>query len=94
MIAKSGSVLRLLQGAALAGIGLAMAGCSTTTYGTGVGPMTQTLVDLSNIVDFSRDEFIQYCQRQGIVVPPTFNLPPPGAPTPLCPGDVPATPPA
>lgn len=68
---------RLIRGGVLVGAGIALASCSTTTYGTGVGPTAQTLQDIGNIVNFSQGEVIIYCARQ-----PINQQPPPGAPLP------------
>lgn len=58
----------------------ALAGCSGTTYGTGVSPETQTLTDVMSIASLGGDDKppIDYKPRGGIVVPPSKSLPPPG----------------
>jgi len=58
----------------------ALAGCSGTTYGTGVSPETQTLTDVMSIASLGAEDRppIDYKARGGIVVPPSNALPPPG----------------
>jgi hypothetical protein len=60
-------------------LAVALAGCSGTTYGTGVSPEKQTLTDVMSIASLGGDDKpnIQYKPRGGIVVPPNNNLPPP-----------------
>ena len=57
----------------------ALAGCSETTYGTGVSPEKQTLTDVMSIASLGSDDRppIEYKPRGGIVVPPSKSLPPP-----------------
>lgn len=59
----------------------ALAGCSGTTYGTGVSPEKQTLTDVMSIASLGGDDRppIDYKPRGGIVVPPNKSLPPPAA---------------
>ncbi|MGD9740304.1 MAG: hypothetical protein AB7O56_03565 [Bauldia sp.] len=90
MIATRGSAIRLLRGVALGATGLALAACSTTTYGTGVGPTAQTVQDLANIVDFGPGDPVFYCVRPGLENQPTPGAPlppppPPGTEIPPCP---------
>jgi len=58
----------------------ALAGCSGTTYGTGVSPEAQTLTDVMSIASLGGDDKppIDYKPRGGIVVPPSKSLPVPG----------------
>jgi hypothetical protein len=69
-----------LCGAALA---ILLAGCSDTTYGTGVNPGTQTLKDIAGIAMMGgKKPTIDYEPRAKIVAPPpgaTAALPPPAA---------------
>lgn len=60
-------------------LALALAGCSGTTYGTGVSPEEQTLTDVMSIASLHGDDRppIQYKPRGGVVLPPNNNLPPP-----------------
>jgi len=63
---------------------LGLAGCSGTTYGTGMSTEQQTLKDVMSLASLGADEKppIDYKPRGGIVAPPSVNLPPPGsAPT-------------
>lgn len=71
--------LIILQATTLVAAGLA--GCSGTTYGTGISPEQQTLEDVMSIASLGAKDTppIDYRPRGGIVVPPTTNLPPPGA---------------
>jgi hypothetical protein len=57
----------------------ALAGCSGTTYGTGVSPEKQTLTDVMSIASLGSDDRppIDYKPRGGIVVPPNKALPTP-----------------
>lgn len=57
----------------------ALAGCSGTTYGTGVSPEKQTLTDVMSIASLGSDDRppIDYKPRGGIVVPANKSLPPP-----------------
>jgi len=69
--------LVLPAGALVLGV---LAGCSGTTYGTGVSPETQTLTDVMSIASLGSSDKppIDYKPRGGIVVPPSRSLPPPG----------------
>lgn len=85
-----GSAIRTLRGAALGAVGIALAACETTTYGTGVGPTAQTLQDIANITDFGPDTPVFYCVRPGIEHTPAPGAPlppppPPGTEVPPCP---------
>lgn len=57
-----------------------LAGCSGTTYGTGISPEKQTFQDVLSIGALSAPQKapIDYRPRGGIVVPPTDSLPIPG----------------
>jgi hypothetical protein len=70
--------------AVLVGIGLALGACGTT-YGTGVNPGTQTVKDLTGMLNFGsgdKGEPIDYAPRPGIVTPPANSaLPEPGSGT-------------
>jgi hypothetical protein len=70
-----------LQGAiGVSLLGLALAACSSTTYGTGVSPGMQTLNDLTGIASTpERQDAIAYQPRPELVTPPaTATLPTPG----------------
>lgn len=77
-VSKFQCVFILPTGAVLA---LGLAGCSGTTYGTGISPEQQTLTDVMSIASLGSDEKapIDYKPRGGIVAPPTTNLPVPGS---------------
>ena len=72
------SIRSLIAGAGISALGLALAACSGTTYGTGTPPGMQTLEDLGGIVALGSPdkELINYQPRPKIVAPP------PGAPLP------------
>ncbi|MCX5512468.1 hypothetical protein C3941_10405 [Kaistia algarum] len=57
-----------------------LAGCSGTTYGTGVSAEEQTMKDVMSLASLGSNDPppIDYKPRGGIVAPPTANLPPPG----------------
>jgi len=56
-----------------------LAGCSGTTYGTGISPEEQTIKDVMSLASLGSEEKppIDYKPRGGIVAPPSTNLPPP-----------------
>ncbi|MBB3930471.1 hypothetical protein GGR25_001510 [Kaistia hirudinis] len=60
---------------------LGLAGCSGTTYGTGVSAEEQTLKDVMSLASLGSDEKppIDYKPRGGIVAPKSTALPPPGS---------------
>lgn len=73
---------RIVVGIALAGSAMALAGCQSTTYGTGKSPGMQTVEDLAGIAMLGtpNEEPIEYRPRAGIVTPPNAGvLPPPGS---------------
>lgn len=72
--------LRKLVPPAGALILLGLAGCSGTTYGTGISPEEQTIKDVMSLASLGEEEKppIDYRPRGGIVAPPSTNLPPPG----------------
>lgn len=69
----------VLPAGAVALIGLA--GCSGTTYGTGVSPEQQTIKDVMSLASLGSNEPppIDYKPRGGIAAPPSTALPPPGS---------------
>jgi hypothetical protein len=89
------SIRSLMAGAALAALGLALAACSQTTYGTGTAAGMQTLEDLSGLVSLGSPdkEAINYQPRPKIVAPPPgAPLPPPGETTTVAAADWPVDP--
>ncbi len=73
------SIRSYLTGATIAALGLALAACNGTTYGTGVSPGQQTLEDIAGIAALGspKKDPIRYTARPAIVAPP------PGAPLPV-----------
>jgi hypothetical protein len=70
-----------LLAAGLAGAATLLAGCSSTTYGTGTSPGVQTIEDLAGIVALSgkEKEPVDYKPRPAVVAPPeSASLPVPG----------------
>lgn len=74
-------VMRKLVPPAGALVLLGLAGCSGTTYGTGIAPEQQTIKDVMSLASLGSNEPppIDYRPRGGIVAPPTNSLPPPGS---------------
>jgi hypothetical protein len=73
--------LRVLLAAGFAGTATLLAGCSSTTYGTGTSPGVQTIEDLAGIVALSSKEKepVDYKPRPAVVAPPdSASLPVPG----------------
>jgi hypothetical protein len=77
-------VAKALIPAAFGAAGLMLAGCSSTTYGTGTTPMAQTLEDIGGIVSIGGRkhgaEGVEYKERPSLVEPPAASvaaLPPP-----------------
>jgi hypothetical protein len=71
---------RLTPLAAVAFAALALAGCNSTTYGTGTSPGMQTIQDLTGLATMGgkQKEPIDYSARPKIVAPPSVAaLPPP-----------------
>jgi hypothetical protein len=64
-------------------LGVLLAGCNATTYGTGKSPGMQTLQDLTGMSALGqKDEPIDYRPRPKVVAPPNVaSLPPPGSDT-------------
>ncbi len=65
---------------AVAAVGVALAGCTSMTYGTGTSPAIQTVEDLTGITAGMKGgkDPIDYSPRPKIVAPPTIAaLPPP-----------------
>lgn len=58
-----------------------LAGCSGTTYGTGISPEEQTIKDVMSLASLGSEEKppIDYKPRGGIVAPKSTALPPPGS---------------
>jgi hypothetical protein len=77
----SSNVQRLLLLPAGALVAATLAGCTGTTYGTGVSQEEQTLKDVMSIAALGSEKKppIDYKPRGGIVAPPNNNLPVPGS---------------
>lgn len=75
------NVSRLLVLPAGAVLALGLAGCSGTTYGTGITQEQQTIEDVMTIASLGSKDAppIDYRPRGGIVAPPNNSLPPPGS---------------
>jgi hypothetical protein len=84
VMAGSSSLRAAGAAASIAAVGLFLAACSQTTYGTGTTPGQQTLEDIAGIAAFGapKKEPIDYSARPAIVPPPKGTpLPAPGDPT-------------
>ena len=78
MSVMTGSIRSVCIGAAIAALGLGLAGCTGATYGTGTPTGMQTLQDLAGIADLGgqKPDPIKYSARPALVAPP------PGTPLP------------
>ena len=78
MVFRSVAAAGVIRTSVVAGCVAILAGCSTVTYGTGTPTGTQTLRDITGVLDFSRgNDGVNYEDRDGIETPPTADLPPP-----------------
>lgn len=80
MSVMTGSIRSVCIGAAIAALGLGLAGCTGATYGTGTPTGMQTLQDLAGIADLGgqKPDPIKYSSRPALVAPPPGTpLPPP-----------------
>lgn len=78
MFFRSATAAGSLRISFVTGCVVALASCSTVTYGTGTPTATQTLRDIAGVVDIIPDPtVINYEQRNGIEMPASASLPPP-----------------
>jgi len=85
LLLRAAVILALAAPAACLGVPAARAQAAGGSNGSGTSGLTVLMRKLGIEKPLDQDENIHYTERPPLVVPPTRDLPPPGAPPPLAP---------